>query len=566
MAAERWWPFRLGDADRRAVASFRTWLSSTPQVLDLEAAERAVAMLDAQMAAVVDEIVGRDGLPHHAHLINGWGDATLADGSKLVDGLAGFVHRGSGGRGLILQKHPEGEVHPWQSLAYAFMAGADPDAPLGSSPWTLRGLAEASRWLNTTEGEELGHLLYALARLGPGAEEAGFTLGDGSHADLERLAVLAVEAHLSGHFDVCRKTHLTEGLCAAVAVFPQLASIRSVAEGFLAGQLDSLELLGALLAEVSGSPEEVAPEGKGRSGHEPDVELVRSLQGILALDGYVENHFYWAGHVMEIAGLATIDGFPIADHRWHTMVFVANQANRLLPTYLPATWFPGCYLHFGHYRRGLTLLMARHRAQAEGRELSSADLTHYAADFTSGPAGSFSPSPAPGAPLVIPGDDDLLQVAPPEPGPDDAFVAILDAYGRRARPGFAAQGAYAHFRRVIPPGWPRALHYELMMEGGSPAIELHIESETAKPLGPSIAASVIDGRLAGVDGTVEWDPAWYGGRGRLRLRLEPDLAPDEIAARLAQLIEATHPLLDDRARALATPASPAELAAPAPGP
>lgn len=538
--AARWWPYRLGPRGVHAVERYCERLAGTEVALDTGALTATLDALDAAMVAHVAEIVGRDGLPHHAHLLNGWGDALLPDGTRLRHGLTAFVHRGTGDVPVVFQKHPEGEVHPWQSFAYALMAGVDPDAPLDSSGLTLRHLTRGSRWLNTTEGEELGHLLYVLARLDDAADPP-FVLADGSSVDLDGLVAMAVQAHMGGHFDVCRKAHLTEGLCAAAATFDTLDPVRPLAEAFLAGQVDGLALLGAALAELGG----------GRDGAGIDTELVVELRAALAIDSHAENHFYWAGHVMELAGLAVLDGYELSELQWRVLIDVANHLDALAPTVVPHTWFPGCFLHFGHYRRGVTLLAARCAAVAEGRPFSTGDLAAYTADLTVGPRDR---GPAPDPPL-----GPLLQVAPPDPGPTPEFSALLAAYRARARPGLAARGGYPHFRRVIPDGWPRSVHYELLVDDeGHHRGELHFESDVVAPLARAIASLVAADALPSDAPPVRWDPDWYGGRGRLTLLGAHHPTPEALADEFVMLVDATLPLLDEAARALHTPTVPWE--------
>ena len=539
MSELRWWPFGLPVEQQSAVDRFTEMIEAADITLDLRAYERTLDALDLVMAGHIDNIISRDGLPHHAHLINGWGNAVLRDGSRLVDGLAPFVHHGAADIGVILQKHSEGEVHPWQSLAYALMAGADPDAPIGDTDHTIRSVAAASRWLLTDEGEELGHLLYGLARLGDDASDRPFILSDFSEVGLEGLVAMSVRAHISGHFEVCRKAHLTEGICAAVARFDQLRSMRPVASSFLKGQISTLLLLGVIAEQV----------GLRREGAPGNAELVGSMQKTLALGPLIENHFYWAGHVMEIAGLAMIDGFELSAQDRKLMIFVANELNLIAAGALAVTDFPTSFLHFGHYRRGVTLLAAAEAARSADRQLTVADLPTYSADFQT--------------PKVAPDDDGPSEfdhpyflLADSPPGPSARLLAVLDAYRAITSPGFELRGGFPHFRRVLPAGWPRSVHYEMLeTEGGSVTADLHFESPSAAELSSGFEAEVAAGALRDQCPDVVWDPSWYDGLGRLQLARTPE-HPDELARDFKAMIGATFPLVDQGARRVTVPAHP----------
>jgi len=535
-----WWPFSLSTAQQDAVDAVNAALDTSTTLLDRHAYDDALDALDHVMALHIDDLVARDGLPHHAHLINGWGDATLADGSRLVDGLASFVQYTDDGRGLIRQKHPEGEVHPWQTFAYAFMAGADPDATLGSTPYTIRSVAQSSRWLRTEEGEELGHLLYALAQLGDDAAVEPFTLIDDVEVGLAEIAASSVQAHISGHFEVCRKAHLTEGLCAAVAQFEALAPLRPLAETFLAGQLESLTLLAAITDRAADH----------RAGVPIETDVAQAMQMTLALGPMVENHFYWAGHVFEIAGLAMIDGFEISPRHRALMAQVANELNRHARQVLQATHFPTSFLHFGHYRRGLTLLAAAEDAAASGRPLTSDDLSTYTANFS---------EPMPG-PAITDGsgcyEHPLFLVAEAPPGPSEMMQSMIDAYTAIADDGRELLGGFVNHRRVAPHGWPRSVHYELLEEtDGRISADLHFESPAAAQLGRDFKSEVEAGLVGDHCPSLCWDDNWHRGAGRFQVSLTSQ-DPVEIVHAFKALIDATFPLLDERARALSTPAHP----------
>jgi hypothetical protein len=552
-----WWPLELSPAADRACEELRAELTGTPAALDVAAVERASAALAALMARHVGDIVERDGLPHLCHVINGWGDARWG-GAPLSDGYGAFVHRDPAGEPFVLQCDPEGDFHPWQGFAYALMAGVDPDRQLAPGGVTLRSLARHSRFLDTTEGTELGHLLFALGTLGPDTVDPPFRMR-GESCDRSRLMEKAVEAHVHGGFEVCRKFHLTEGLCAMAAGFPELAGYRGVAQGFLEGQLDVLWPLAVILREAGrliagGGP--AAPES-----------LLAELREALVLGNYLENHCYYAGHLIELAGLAENLGYRIRSEHRSVIHRVLNELNAILPGYLPHVSFLDCFLHLGHYRRAATLWLELER---ERRELTPRDLAAYRCDFDELQArGGLAPAaiaasgdgagPAAEPPGLAAG---VYALASSTAAPRPAFLEVVDRYGKLAARGFEPRGKFDHFRRMGPPAWPRSVHYELLDYGADVGAEIHLESDAVRHLGGVIrgfqgqVTPLFPGRA------VEWDSRWYQGRGRLRVVFPAGTPAAEVAAAMAALISATSGSLDRAARSVLVTPSDAEAALP----
>lgn len=538
-----WWPLDLSPRVEAAFEDFRARLRGSPVALDVPAVAEVSGQLSRLMARHVGDIMERDGLPHHCHVVNGWGDARF-QGRPLMDRMAAFIHRDPEGRPFVLQVDPEGDFHPWQSLAYAVMAGVDPDRPIPPTGATLRDLARNSRYLNTREGRELGHLLFALAHLDPAAAGRPFLL-EGESCDVPRLMEMAVEAHHYGGFEVCRKFHLTEGLCAMAARVEGLEGYRGDAQGFLTGQLDMLLILGLILREAR------ALIAAGEPAREDS--LLQELRGSLVMGNYLENHCYYAGHLVELATFADIFGFDLAPEHRSAMAFVLNELNALLPRYLPHLAFADCFLHLGHYRRAMTLMVELERARAEGRTATRAELARYTVDFDALPAGiDLAGTPRPDDAGVF-----ALAVSSSHPRPE--FLRILEAYAPLAPAGFEARGKFDHFRRMGPPTWPRSFHYELLDYYGEVGAEIHLESEAVRPLAGRVralrdrVASRFPGRPVG------WDPAWSRERGRLSVLFDKSCAPDEVAAGLRTLIDETFPELDEAAsRVLTDPGASAD--------
>ena len=324
-----WWPLELSPREDEAVCKFRLRMQQASISLNEDAVHSVSDQLSRIMGQHLTAIIERDGLPHLSHVLNGWGNARFK-GHYLIEELVPFIHRDQSGRPFILQCDPEGEFHPWQSFAYAVMAGIDPDEPIPPLGVSLRLLAKNSRFINTREGRELGHLLFALAHLDPNIAGVPFSLR-GEVCDVPMLMEMAVEAHYYGTFEVCRKFHLTEGLCAMAMKVEGLAHYQEDAQGFLDGQLDMLLLLGVILQET----EELIALKKQVS---PD-SLIQELRNTLVIGSYLENHCYYAGHLIELACFADSFGYHIAPEHRIAMVFIVNELNAILPSYLPHVAF-----------------------------------------------------------------------------------------------------------------------------------------------------------------------------------------------------------------------------------
>src|SRR5215213_4492155 len=461
-----WWPLDLSPRLENAFDRFCSRMLERQLSVDQALAQSVSDNLARVMSRHIAELIYRDSLPHLSHVLNGWGDFSFG-GMRISGRIERFIHTGKRGRPHILQCDPEGEVHPWQTLAYAVMAGVDPDVRIGSSEATIRDLALSSRQLNTKEGRELGHLLFALADLDPDMAGGPFFLGN-EPCDLPKLMELAVEAHHFGSFEVCRKFHLTEGLCAVAAKVPGFENYRDSAQGFLDGQLDMLLLLGIILeraAELTTANKEARPD-----------DLIQELREALVLGPYIENHFYYAGHIIEIAVFADSFGYQIAPEHRNAIAFVINQLNETLPRYLPHAQFSECFLHLGHYRRAMTLF-AVEQGRANGRAFSRSELTQFTPDIerllrdddTASEDNTEDDAPPP-----------MFQTAYEPVHRREAFDRIVAEYEKIAPHNFEIRGTRStshHYRRMGPLSWPRALHYELLDYGDIVGAEIHLESD-----------------------------------------------------------------------------------------
>ena len=460
----------------------------------------------------IDEIIDGSVLSHYCHLLNGWGNAALR-GRRLLEGVAAFCRADDDGRAYLAQFDRDGDFHPGQTLAYAAMAGVDVDEEIPGLRCTLRELYTRSRTIQTDDGAEMGHLLFGLAHLGV-PKDTTFEL-PGRTVDVEGIMQLAIEGHHHGHFRVCRKVHLTEGICAAAATIPGLEKYRPQAQAFLDGQLDLMLLL-ALALERLADPRTVdsdtAPGG-----------LVHALRDSLAVADRFEDHVFLAGHYVELAVLAGGFGYEVSPLHRNAMIRIINAINRALPAWLPRSPFPEQFLFYGHYRRALTLLQ-------------DADAAAFTVDFDSA-TDERGPVPDPEIPAAFTSAHG--STVRPE------FAAAIDAL---ADAGLQPKGFRAHFRHIQPEDWPHGIHYEILdYHEVQPlfTLEIHLESEAVRAVRDTLGRLLEPVQALFPDAFgVDWQPDWGRGRGRLRVALPDATPPAEIAASLQRLIDATKPTLD----------------------
>lgn len=518
-----WWPVELDAAELEAVSAFYDELEAEPCVLDQAAAAEADAMIATAMQRQLGEIIDGAVLSHYCHLLNGWGDA-MWRGSRLGAGLGSFCRADAHGHPYLVQYDRDGDFHPGQTLAYAVMAGVDPDAPVPGLGCTLRALYERSRTLQTDEGAELGHLLFALAYLGVDVATR-FELPEGS-TDVAGLMERAIDGHHHGHFKVCRKVHLTEGICAAAAMIPGLESHRAQAQAFLDGQLDLMLLLALLLERVQDPTqvsERVAPGG-----------IVHTLRQTLAVSDHFEDHVFLAGHYIELAVFAGGMGYEISPSHREAMVRIANAIDHAMPTWLPRSPFAEQFLFYGHYRRALTLLPGFLGAYPRPWAPSMAERAAFTVDFDAlAPVKPSEPNARAWAGAFTTASAQRMR---PELG------AVVDAFSELAPAELAPRGFRSHFRHIRPAAWPSALHYELLDYGEqAPAftLEIHLESEAVRPLRDTVGALLEPVRALFPGRLVDWQPQWGRGRGRLRVAVPDDTPAIEVATAMMRLVEHT---------------------------
>jgi hypothetical protein len=538
-----WWPVSIDDRIGDALDVFINTLHTTPVELDLAALELANQCLEHAMQVQVHDIIDGAALSHYCHLINGWGDARLS-GGQLSDGL-GFYARAGAQRPYMRQFHRDGDFHPWQTLAYAVMAGADLDRELPGLGVSLRQLYLESREIPTAEGEELGHLLFALAHIDPPSDF--YVTLDGRACGLIDIMQLAIAAHHHGHFRVCCKTHLSEGICAAAARLPALHGYRAQAQAFLDGQLDMMLLLTLAggercAAQLSGQP--LAQDS-----------LSAGILEALARTSNFEDHLFFAGHLLELAIFAASFGYEVPQIHRRAMASLANLTNTIIPQYIGRSGFAEHFLFYGHYRRANTLLATMLAAADEpGWTLDAATLAAYTVDFE---------LPLEPPQLIDPPGVDAWTIAPAAVARPH-FLDIVQATRAQLPEGFELRGNRAHYRHIKPHRWPKSLHYELLdhtSQGPWIALELHVEDDIVAALTPTLAAQ--HSVFAEVFGEqrIVWNPSWGNGA-RLQAFLPDDSDPEQVARLVRSVIERSYAEVDRAYQLLRERAGPIGLTQP----
>lgn len=136
---------------------------------------------------------------------------------------------------------------------------------------------------------------------------------------------------------------------------------------------------------------------------------------------------------------------------------------------------------------------------------------------------------------------------------------LLDAvnkYNEMADSQFKAVGAGANYRQIRPLSWPPNLrtHYEFYQTQPHLGVELHIESDQAKPIAKIL--QTLGGKV--LDQTKKeliWDPAWSSGRGRLRVVFDRKEDPQFVATAMKELIGLTYPTVTPELKSIAAKAS-----------
>lgn len=296
--------------------------------------------------------------------------------AHLMVGLGNYVYRGDDATsriGMFVDTRPHIEAcirqdlegvcdyHPWQTFAYAALAGVHPDIIIANSGATMRTIALNSRRIELPQSDpsELGHLLIAAGALVPD-QTLPFQL-HGERRQLRELIELALSVHwINDRRAVCSDFHLTEGLVIATTLVPGMSHIRAEVRELLDQQLLTLSIMGAFLSQLAAL--------------DPYVQRL-----------YIEGHgsqrdriAISIGHALELAALAQIYGFDLTTEQLNTVAFVANHSCRFSDIFQTAK-----FSTMAHLRRALTLLLEIEAAKAESRSPATVDFARYVVNLDS---------------------------------------------------------------------------------------------------------------------------------------------------------------------------------------
>jgi hypothetical protein len=330
---------------------------------------------------------------------------------------------------------------------------------------------------------------------------------------------IALSGHREGGFHVCRKFHLTEGVCAMASQKPY-KGFRKQAASFLEGQLASLPPLLVIIRDI------MDPVPKANR------LMLNDLRGILMLGTAVENLFYYAGHLIELASISVKCGFSSAFGYVDVIVHIINALNSLLPKIASHLVFSESFYAFAHFRRGSILfikdVMARH-AESVSLFLRPRNIDQFALRPHSINASSKR---------II----NKVSFSPAKPRPSLLMRRVLQRYNQHAANNFMARGEFPHFRKILPREWPRGLHYEFLESTEYMGVELHAEGEYSLPI--FVVRRLSDLVRTRLKLKISFDRTWQGGLGRLIIGFPKSTPPSLISQAMTSFIQVSFPLVN----------------------
>lgn len=507
MAMVEWLPVNLLPEVIDEICQRNQLQSSDCKPTNRSNVDKALSKLLAPVAA---QLVDREGLPHIAHLICGWGNARVR-GKALFDYIHDFVVLRDQ-KPLILQSDDAGDFHPWQTFAYCVMAGAR-HLEAKSGPLELATIASNCIDLNTNNNTDLGHFLYAVSNLRT-EKRPESVIFDKRSIGLPEVFDVALDGHYYGGFEVCRKFHLTEGLCASSALLRRTDRNDTISE-FVVGQLssiDSILCISKILYTNINSPL--------NSLSSTDRYLLNYLREKFVLGDAIENIFYYAGHLIELAAIAISYKFQSAARFHNSIISTISFLDKILLSICNELEFSESFYAFAHYRRGILMYTdalggREHRSIDVNTNLDHLEFDAYLREKKVHP----------------------FSFAPQKPSPSAYFQSILSAYNSSQSIEFHARGEFRHFRKIMPANLPTGVHFEFLDYGTSTGIELHCER-------PHLSDHSLFRELTvllqsnGLSSAV-FDPNWHHECGRVLAIFEASKPAGEIASTMCAMIDIT---------------------------
>ncbi|NLX88899.1 MAG: DUF91 domain-containing protein [Syntrophomonadaceae bacterium] len=98
------------------------------------------------------------------------------------------------------------------------------------------------------------------------------------------------------------------------------------------------------------------------------------------------------------------------------------------------------------------------------------------------------------------------------------FEQVISRYNAIADPGFTARGKGRMYRLIYPDSWPWEFHYEFFDCGDKISIEIHLEGENVRSLGPFLQSFEPQIKMLFPTADVTWDAAHSRHRGGITAR------------------------------------------------
>lgn len=431
-------------------------------------------------------------LAESAHWVLACGNLSH-NGNSWLDGFPAFLETTDSGQLLLHHKQDAAGTwprHPWQPIAYAALAGVDPDETISNTSVTLRNLAIASTELGEVAPEDFGHLTIAASLLGLGKD---FEISIAGRAYAVEALARACDKALDSGLSFCWGFHLAEAVLLAAFLLP-LPQLRFRMERIAFARLSAARDLLVSRRSVC-SPRPLRDDSVFAAG-----TLGESRLQFLSL----------AAHMIELSGLCLqFDVRKRSEIRklvFNTLALLDELVRGWPIRFLrPRQWLIG---PFAHLRRGLALTQASSdsgspfpkgavgpphcgiglRQETEASALSTQESCY----------------------VRLPG----VNIGEPKIASITTIVEQLDnsnSWLIRREPRFIS------FRRAH---WPVYVHYEIETDPQSTFVELHLEYEMDGSF--TRAFQTLCQRLASELQGYVWDGYWAGCLGRLRFSTTPD--------------------------------------------
>jgi hypothetical protein len=512
-----WWPIALDEEQVSEVQAFEESLHTKRQELNLSLNSTASVKLALQVVKDQERLLLSDSLPTIAHLLVGWGNVKFI-GLDALDLIGAFIHRREHGGVGLLQCNPEGEVHPWQTFAYACMAGVNTSSLIEGI--SIRELLHGSFDLGTSDSSEYGHALFAMVNTGVHEH----TQSGMPSLTIHEIAKQVIHAHFMGSFHVCRKFHLTEGFCAYAALVSASEKDKALAQTLLNSQLDILLILAAIV-NLSTS----------RTG---DEYMIASLRDSLCLGNLLENHLFYAGHLLELAAFASMLGYRISTTHCLAINYIANAFNSRIDSILRRLDFLQCLYQFAHYRRGITL--APYIATpSSAPNLDPSILSEFTVNCSANQCMIESP--------LTECSFQEINVSGPGLKTHPKIQEIAELFNGLYK-NMKAVGKHPHFRRILIKSWPRSMHYEFLLANANKiGVEIHFECPLVMPLAKLINHEILEQEFIGHHISRH---EVLGRFIRFRILMANSISSADIIKKMMTLIKLTRPCLDPVANSI----------------